>query len=396
MSCGCNSGSSTPSQATQQAPVHTPTYSDPVQPSACTSSHTDRHFEGLSRANGLELPGLIRGHCFRILAGLVPGFLINKPDGKTYVTDQIDVVLPENASYQRNPDGSIVFENNQPVKAAPYAVSWLVGMVGGIWRSLVGRAGERQHFIWDGSQWVLENVPTWGGSRPITDYPVITTPCGAELLGIHSQREAFTDECGNTGSRLVATVGRLGYMPALVGEIKTWAGRADNIPPGYLYCDGQTLSATLYPDLFAVLGYSWGGTSDSFQVPDLRGRFLRGLDNAAGRDASSSRTVGSYQDDAVIQHGHSSSFSQTDSPSANFQLKLGSAAAPEGGEQTVGVYSATGTLGNETISANVTGVGVSGNIGNVTGTTKVTSETRPKNAAVNYIIFAGCQAVTPE
>lgn len=39
---------------------------------------------------------------------------------------------------------------------------------------------------------------------------------------------------------------------------------------GWMVCDGRTLSAASYPELFAVLGYSFGGKDYQFQLPDHR------------------------------------------------------------------------------------------------------------------------------
>lgn len=101
-----------------------------------------------------------------------------------------------------------------------------------------------------------------------------------------------------------------------VGAILAWP--SDTIPAGYLLCDGAAVSRTTYADLFAVMGTSHGagnGTT-TFNLPDLRGLFIRGQDDGAGRDpAAATRTallsggatgdnVGSYQPDAVEDHSH--------------------------------------------------------------------------------------------
>ena len=95
------------------------------------------------------------------------------------------------------------------------------------------------------------------------------------------------------------------------GTIQPHAGGA--APEGYLVCDGTIVNIADYPKLFAVIGTSWGyGNNDglTFHLPDLRGRFLRGVDDAAGRDpdagartpanagGNSGDAVGSVQDDA--------------------------------------------------------------------------------------------------
>lgn len=57
-------------------------------------------------------------------------------------------------------------------------------------------------------------------------------------------------------------------------------------PTGWLLCDGSAVSRTTYSALFAVIAETagQGDNSTTFNVPDLRGRFLRGMDAAVGRD----------------------------------------------------------------------------------------------------------------
>lgn len=77
-----------------------------------------------------------------------------------------------------------------------------------------------------------------------------------------------------------------------VGTILPFAG--SSIPAGWLECAGQVLSRTTYPDLFAVIGTTYGAaTSETFNLPDLRGEFLRGWDNGKGVDPG--RALGSAQ-----------------------------------------------------------------------------------------------------
>lgn len=53
-------------------------------------------------------------------------------------------------------------------------------------------------------------------------------------------------------------------------------------------CDGRTLQIADYPELFAVIGLTYGGdeSKGEFKVPDYRGRFLRGTNYAAGGTAA--------------------------------------------------------------------------------------------------------------
>jgi len=70
----------------------------------------------------------------------------------------------------------------------------------------------------------------------------------------------------------------------------------NNIPNGYLECNGAELSRTTYSDLFGEIGtvFGSGDGSTTFNLPDLRGEFVRGFDN--GRGVDSGRDFGSWQD----------------------------------------------------------------------------------------------------
>lgn len=79
--------------------------------------------------------------------------------------------------------------------------------------------------------------------------------------------------------------GSVGFvMPT--GTVVPFAGSA--APTGWLLCFGQTVSRTIYPDLFATIGtnYGSGDGSTTFALPDMRGRVPAGLDNMGGSAAS--------------------------------------------------------------------------------------------------------------
>jgi microcystin-dependent protein len=59
-----------------------------------------------------------------------------------------------------------------------------------------------------------------------------------------------------------------------------WAFGGTTTPPtGWLFCNGASYSTSVHPDLFNVIGYSYGGSSGTFFVPDLRDRMPRGAAN---------------------------------------------------------------------------------------------------------------------
>lgn len=74
---------------------------------------------------------------------------------------------------------------------------------------------------------------------------------------------------------------------------------ANSAPTGYLKANGASLSTTTYAALFSAIGYTFGGSGGSFNVPDLRGEFPRGWDD--GRGVDSGRSFGSSQLDQMQQ-----------------------------------------------------------------------------------------------
>lgn len=60
---------------------------------------------------------------------------------------------------------------------------------------------------------------------------------------------------------------------------------AATAPTGWLIADGSAVSRTTYATLFAVIGtvFGTGDGSTTFNLPDLRGRFVAGVDSGAGR-----------------------------------------------------------------------------------------------------------------
>ena len=58
------------------------------------------------------------------------------------------------------------------------------------------------------------------------------------------------------------------------------------MPNEFLECDGSEHLISSYPDLHSVIGFKFGGNAakQTFRVPDLRGLFIRGLDNGRGLD----------------------------------------------------------------------------------------------------------------
>ncbi len=172
------------------------------------------------------------------------------------------------------------------------------------------------------------------------------------------------------------------------GAVMPYAGSIDGVPDGYLPCHGQSLLKDDYPDLFAAIGNIYGGTDAgaTFNLPDYRGEFLRGLDNGRGIDTD--RVLGSAQDDATARPNTNFTVSGNTNNGGAHTHGVTSATAPNwfgtsgnpdwpkawGGEGTERYHGQTGSSGNHSHSVNLS-VNGGGD-----------AETRPRNVAVNFII----------
>lgn len=146
--------------------------------------------------------------------------------------------------------------------------------------------------------------------------------------------------------------GGLGASPA--GTIQAWP--TSNPPSGWFICNGSAISRTEYASLFAVLGttYGNGDGSSTFNLPDLTGKFIRGLGGSA---ASLTLT----QSDEIKSHSHQIS--------GKTQRRNTSGTGFDINQVYIGAY-----IPNDALSTSSVAGG---------------SETRPINMAMNYIIFAG-------
>ena len=136
---------------------------------------------------------------------------------------------------------------------------------------------------------------------------------------------------------------------------------ANTAPTGYLVCDGSAVSRSTYATLFGLLATSYGpgnGTT-TFNLPDLRGTFIRGIDNGRGLDTG--RAFGSDQSDTFKSHTH------TDAGHKHNILNTGNNANGGGAGWLVNPQIDTG-LQTLTGYANIQATG--------------DAETRPKNVAL--------------
>ncbi len=146
---------------------------------------------------------------------------------------------------------------------------------------------------------------------------------------------------------------------------------------GWMLCDGRYLGVARFPALFGALGYLYGqgeaaDGESTFRIPDYRGLFLRGVDDGAGMDpdaaertgpqgSGKSSGVGSLECDALQDHTHL--YTAFDQAVAGKPPTAGGTPNPQAQETEGPIEPGSG------------------------GTPiRVSTETRPKNIYVNYII----------
>ncbi|UNE54979.1 phage tail protein [Bartonella machadoae] len=76
------------------------------------------------------------------------------------------------------------------------------------------------------------------------------------------------------------------------------------LPSDWLLCDGKAYSRSDYSALYEAIGIRWGGweSHTKFNVPDLRGVFLRGVDD--DRQIDPWRSFATLQNDSIKVHDH--------------------------------------------------------------------------------------------
>ena len=153
---------------------------------------------------------------------------------------------------------------------------------------------------------------------------------------------------------------------APVGQVVAWSGNASSLPTGYLLCDGSAVSRSTYAPLFAVIGttHGAGDGSSTFNLPDLRDKFVLGASNSTGDTTYpgvSPGATGGQADAIVPDHTHPTTFD-------------GKKYFPGGGSTNIG-YGGAGSYPADTFS-----------MSNPTNGESVTNKNLPPYYALAYII----------
>ena len=204
---------------------------------------------------------------------IVDGSYVNQSKIRVYVKlqgpDQPNGVFDDNDYEELFPEGNPSPGEFEALKPA--------GEVGGVMRFTTNNLlpGTKTDFTSYQVKILLmgQNIANNGSAREV---PVINTVSAVPL------RRVSQDEIRR-------------YTPA--GTVVAWAGA--NAPFGFVFCDGASYNIATQPEfkiLKEAIGYQFGGLGNSFNVPDLRARAIRGVGAQGGLTTFSRGDVGGVED----------------------------------------------------------------------------------------------------
>lgn len=319
---------------------------------------------------------------------------------------------------------TIVFHGNLVIELMPESYFYLAEDATCRFENAELRAGEQCVFSGpgkvEGHARFLYRVPRWGDDArydigrgedliSTTYYPHVDLDYRDDVIAIENAGSGPVGDVQRvqTSSGVIYRIvfpygsngagGGVAEMP--VGSII--ASVSTQIPPGWLLCDGASLSTNAFAELFGVIRFRYGWDTNglppgvtNFLLPDMRAMFLRG-DNA-GRtdvwadavlsrrhpyppweflgtsDVAAGYGLGSYQRHALAEHAHGVRFAAT-------------------GEAVSG-FSASNYLAQLSESAYCADAAEDTNWVSVTPSWAAEDETRPNNIAVRWLI----RAVAPQ
>ena len=248
-----------------------------------TPGHT---FTSNERVTADTLNGLVSG------ATINSGFYLSRSSVTLPSASDVLLLYVPGSGYRQITVNALLYQNTDLVSAllatpsASVASNFLAQADSMTISNLLNRAadGARSNFV--GGFW------SWGPL--ITNLPASTAPQQSDLVLMTK---------GTGTNRVNAQAAFSLYSPA--GAVTAFAGQA--APAGWLECDGSAVNRTTYSNLFSVIGttYGQGDTNTTFNLPELRGEFIRGWDHGRGVDTNPvARVFGSWQTNMIQSHTH--------------------------------------------------------------------------------------------
>jgi microcystin-dependent protein len=137
-----------------------------------------------------------------------------------------------------------------------------------------------------------ETVKLYFNATVVVANPSITAT-ELTVLQTSTLQGAVTVDAGLSVTGAISGFGTVPIGSVIAYGADAMANSAALQAQGWLFCDGSAVSRTTFSQLFAVLGtrHGSGDGSTTFNLPDYRGRFVRGTDHGAGRDPDISLRV---------------------------------------------------------------------------------------------------------
>ena len=198
----------------------------------------------------------------------------------------------------------------------------------------------------------------------------------------------------NTISSSINNFNSLLYLSVPIGVVMMFMNSSP--PDKYMICDGSSLLITDYQDLFDIIGSTYTNipSSTNFNLPDMRGLFVRGLDSSRGIDPGRILSNSIQSDSTKLPSNPFNTNSDglhthTMSTDGNHQHDITFNTSVQSGTSTQ-CLSIPNYNGQTTISTNNSGshshtIDANGSHSHII-INGGDSETRPVNIAVNYII----------
>lgn len=182
-----------------------------------------------------------------------------------------------------------------------------------------------------------------------------------------------------TEDKLIPVAGGTVYADSPIGSIIPYGG--SQVPSGWLLCDGRSLSKNDYFDLWKVIGYNYGGSDSTFNIPDLRNKAVMGAGTTGVLGASQRAQLPNITgkiDNKSGTFGVTGFSSGTGSFSGALKGSEAKGAVYTGQQNTSACKVVTLDASNSGASTDINGNNVYTNNG----------ETRPANVRLNFIIKA--------
>lgn len=179
-------------------------------------------------------------------------------------------------------------------------------------------------------------------------------PAGTSILGIQNNPAGavpyplvrdnnLSDVPNKAAARTALDVYSKAEAEAIVPPGAVMYFARNSAPAGWLKCNGAAISRTAYAKLFAAIGTVFGAGDGftTFNLPDLRGEFVRGWDDGRGVDGG--RAFGSFQAGMIQSHSHTGSSASAGAHGHTGSANSGGSHNHSASSGAAGTHSHTGT-----------------------------------------------------